>query len=93
MPAIEDYILRIEGICGAETDIIVTLRSEEKDTVIRNIIKRSIVRKSTSGFMFELEFQHVTFRLFTSGRIVFRGIKNKKELNKLLAALLLQSTV
>jgi hypothetical protein len=89
MPTIEDYIATIEGICGAEKDVIVTLRSEEKKIAITNIIKRSIVKKSVSGFMFELEFQDVTFRLFSSGRAVFRSIKNRKELNRILAALLL----
>ena len=89
MPTIKDYIATIEGICGAETDVIVTLRSEEKDTAITNIIKRSTLKKTVSEFMFELEFQDVTFRLFSSGRAVFRNIKNKKELNRILAALLL----
>jgi hypothetical protein len=89
MPTIKDYIATIEGICGAETDVIVTLRSEEKDTAITNIIKRSTLKKTVSGFMFELEFQDVTFRLFSNGRAVFRNIKNKKELNRILAALLL----
>jgi ribonuclease HIII len=88
MPTIKDYITKIEGICGAEKDIIVTLKPGEKDTAIVNIVKRSTVKKS-AGFMFELEFQDVTFRLFTSGRVVFRGIKNKKELNRILTALLL----
>ncbi len=89
MPAIKDYIATIGGICGAEKDIIVTFRCENKDIAISNIIKRCIVKKSISGYMFELEFQNVTFRLFSSGRAVFRSIKDKKELNRILAALLL----
>jgi hypothetical protein len=89
MPTIKDYIAKIEGICGAESEVVVSLRCEETDTVIKNIIKRSIVKKSVSSVMFELEFQGVTFRLFRSGRAVFRSIKNRKELNRLLAALLL----
>jgi TATA-box binding protein (TBP) (component of TFIID and TFIIIB) len=88
MLAVTDYIAKIEGICGAEKDIVVTLKLEKKDAAIANILKRSIVKKS-GGFMFELEFQGVTFRVFSSGRVVFRGIKNKKERNRLLAALLL----
>jgi hypothetical protein len=88
MSKTEDFVELIEGICGAETDIIVTLRSEEKDAAITNIMKRCAVKKSV-GFMSELEFQGVTFRLFSSGRAVFRGIKDKKELNKILTALLL----
>ena len=89
MPTIKDYIATIGGICGAEKDIIVTLKREKKDIAITKIIKRSIVKKSVSGFMFELEFQDVTFRLFGSGRAVFRSIKNREELNRILTALLL----
>ena len=88
MSKTEDYVALIEGICGAETDIIVTLRNEEKDAAITNIMKRCAVKKSV-GFMSELEFQGVTFRLFSSGRAVFRGIKDKKELNRILTGLLL----
>jgi TATA-box binding protein (TBP) (component of TFIID and TFIIIB) len=86
---VKDYVATIEGICGAEKDVIVTFRCEEKDIAITNIIKRSVIQKSVSGLMFELEFQDVTFRLFSSGRAVFRSIKNRKELNRILAALLL----
>jgi hypothetical protein len=89
MPTIKNYVSTIGGICGAESDIIVTLKSEEMDIAITSIIKRSKIKKSVSGFMFELQFHDVTFRLFSSGRVVFRGIKNRKELNRLLAALLL----
>ncbi len=89
MPTIKDYIATIEGICGAEKDVIVTFKCEKKDIAITNIIKRSVVKKSVSGYMFELEFQNVTFRIFSSGRAVFRSIKNRKELNRILAALLL----
>ncbi len=89
MPNIKDYIAKIEGICGAESEVVVTLRCEETTIAITRIIKRCIVKKSVSGVMFELEFQGVTFRLFRSGRAVFRGIKNRKELNRILKALLL----
>jgi hypothetical protein len=89
MPTLKDYIATIEGICGAEKDVIVTFKCEEKDIAVTNIIKRSVVKKSVSGVMFELEFQDVTFRLFSSGRAVFRSVKNKKELNRILVALLL----
>jgi hypothetical protein len=88
MPTVKDYVAKVEGICGGETDVIVILRPEKKNTAITHITKKCVVKKSLSDFMFELEFQNLTFRLFGNGRIVFRGIKNKKELNKLLAALL-----
>lgn len=37
MSAVADYMERIEGTCGAETDIIVNLKHEKKDEVIKNI--------------------------------------------------------
>ena len=88
MPTVKDYLAAIGGICGAETEAIVTFRCEEKDTAIANIFKHSIVKKSVSGFMFELEIgQNVDiFRLFSSGRAVFRGVKDKKELNRILGS-------
>jgi hypothetical protein len=89
MSTLKKCIATIEGICGAETDVVVTLRFEEKDKAIADILKRSVVKRSVSSFMFELEFQDVRFRLFKSGRIVFRGVKNRKELKTILAALLL----
>jgi hypothetical protein len=88
MSTVSDYVATIEGICGAETDVIVTFKGDKKDIALNNIIKHCSVKKSVSGFMFELEFQNVTFRLFRSGRAVFRGIKDKKELNRILSALL-----
>lgn len=89
MQTIKDYIAKIEGICGGGKDVIVTFKSEKKDATVTSILKRTAVKKSVSGYMFELEFQGVTFRLFSSGRAVFRGVKNEKELNRILAALLL----
>jgi hypothetical protein len=89
MPTVEDYVAKVEGICGGETDVIVILKPEKKDDTIAKITKHCVVKKSVSGFMVELEFEGLTFRLFRSGRVVFRGIKNKKELNRLLTALLL----
>ena len=88
MPTINDYVAKVEGICGGETDVIVILKAEKKDIAFANIIKHCVVRKSVSGFLFELEFEGLTFRLFSSGRVVFRGIKSKKELNRLLTVLL-----
>jgi hypothetical protein len=89
MPTVKDFVESIGGICGAEKDVIVTFRNETKDMAVNNIIKRSTIKKSVSDYMFELEFEGVTFRVFVSGRAVFRSIKNKKTLNKILSALLL----
>lgn len=89
MTTIDDYISRIEGTCGAESDVIVVLKYEKKDEAIANILKKATLKNTIAGIIFELSFQDMSFRLYSSGKAIFRGVKNKQELNELLAKLLL----
>jgi ribonuclease HIII len=89
MATIDDYVSRIEGTCGAESDVIVVLKYEKKDEAIANILKKAKLKNTIAGIIFELTFQDTSFRLYSSGKAIFRSMKNKQELNQLLAALLL----
>jgi hypothetical protein len=89
MPTVDDYVARIEGACGAEKDIIVTFKYEKKDEALATIFKRAELKHSIAGIIHEMTFQNHTFRVYSSGKAIFRSIKDKKELNDLLAALLL----
>ena len=89
MASIDDYVSRIEGTCGAESDVIVVLKYEKKDEAISNILKKATLKNTIAGIIFELTFQDMSFRLYSSGKAIFRGAKNKQELNELLAKLLL----
>ena len=89
MSTIEDYVARIEGTCGEEKDVIVVFKYDKKDEAIANILKKAKLKNTIAGIIFELTFQDISFRLYASGKAIFRSIKNKEELNKLLANLLL----
>jgi hypothetical protein len=89
MATIEDYVARVEGTCGAEKDIIVTFKYDKKDEAIANIMKNATLKNSLSGIIFEMSFQGMSFRIYKSGKAIFRSIKNREELNGILAALLL----
>ncbi|MGD0449712.1 MAG: hypothetical protein ABSA79_01490 [Candidatus Bathyarchaeia archaeon] len=89
MTSVEDYVARIEGTCGAERDVIVFLKYEKKDEAMANILKRAELKNSIAGIVFELAFRNFSFRLYSSGKIIFRSVKNKEELHEILAALLL----
>jgi ribonuclease HIII len=89
MTTIDDYVSRIEGTCGAESDVIIVLKYEKKDEAIANILKKATLKNTIAGIIFELSFQDMSFRLYSSGKAIFRGVKNKQELNELLAKLLL----
>jgi len=88
MPTIEDYVARIEETCGAEKGVIVTFKYDKKDEAIAKIRNKAQLKNSLSGIIFEFSFEGVSFRLFSSGKVIFRGI-DKTALNDILAALLL----
>jgi hypothetical protein len=89
MSTVADYVARIEGTCGAESDVIVIFRYEKKDEAIANIMKKAKLKNTIAGIIFELTFKDLSFRLYTSGKAIFRGIKSKTELTQILAELLL----
>ncbi len=89
MAVLEDYVARIEGTCGEEKDVIVVFKYDKRDEAIATIMKRAQLKNSIAGIIFELTFEGLSFRLYTSGKVIFRSIRNREELNKILASLLL----
>jgi hypothetical protein len=89
MATVEDYVSRIEGTCGEEKDVIVIFKYDKKDEAIAKILKKAEVKKSISGIIFELIYDRVSFRLYGTGKAIFRSLKDKSELQKILSDLLL----
>ena len=88
MPSVNDYVARIEGTCGAEKDVIVVFRYDKKDEAIDRILKKAQLKNCVGGIIFELIFNDVSFRMYASGKAIFRSIKDKEELWKILTSLL-----
>lgn len=88
MASANDYVARIEGTCGAEKDVIVVFRYDKKDEAIDRILKKAQLKNCLAGIIFELAFNNVSFRVYSSGKAIFRSIKNKEELFKILTSLL-----
>lgn len=89
MVTVEDYVARTEGTCGEEKDVIVTFKYERKNEAIQRMIKRAKMQKSIANMIFELAFEGVSFRLYPSGKAIFRSLKDKEELHRILCGLLL----
>jgi TATA-box binding protein (TBP) (component of TFIID and TFIIIB) len=89
MPAVEDYVARIEGTCGDEKGVVVTFKYDKKDEVIARISKKATLKKSIAGIITEFVFRDISFRVFSSGKAIFKGVKNKQALQEILSALLL----
>ena len=89
MSTLDDYVARVEGTCGAEKDVIVFFKYDKKDEAIANILKKAKTNNKIAGIIFELAYENFSFRLYTSGKAIFRSVRNREELNQLLAKLLL----
>ena len=89
MTTVDDYVSRIEGTCGKDKDVIVTFKFEKRDEAVKRILERATLKKSLAGIVFELTFRKSSFRLYGSGKAIFRSLESKKELNALLSELLL----
>ena len=89
MVSINDYIARIEEACGKERDFIVIFKYDKKNEAITKILKKAAIKKSVSQIIFELTFRNISFRLYGTGKAIFRNLKNKDELEKVLSDLLL----
>jgi ribonuclease HIII len=89
MSTVADYVARIEGTCGAESDVIVIFKYEKKDEAIASILKKAQIKNKIAGIIFELTFEGTSFRLYNSGKAIFRGVKNRQELMDFLVKLLL----
>lgn len=88
MVTTEDYVARTEGTCGKEQDVIVIFKYDKKDEAVKKILAKAALKKSIAGMVFELTFRKFSFRLYGSGKAIFRDLKDKDELNALLSELL-----
>ena len=89
MGSFEDYVARIEETCGEEKEFVVTFRYDKRHDAITKILEKAALKKSFSRIIFELTFRNISFRLYGTGKAIFRNLKGKDELKKILSDLLL----
>ncbi|MEM3549875.1 MAG: hypothetical protein QXN87_07040 [Candidatus Bathyarchaeia archaeon] len=85
---IEDYIATIEEACGEEKDFIVVFKYDKKGEAIEKILARAKLEKTIAGLVFDLKFKTFSFRLYKTGKVIFKKLRDKNELKEVLAALL-----
>lgn len=89
MVTFEDYVARIEETCGDEKNFIVIFKYDKKDEVIAKILKKAKKERAISTIIFELTYDNISFRLYGTGKAIFRGLKNKEELKNFLSNLIM----
>jgi hypothetical protein len=88
MVKVEDYVASIEGTCGKEKDVIVIFKYDKRDEVVKKILEKAVTKRSIAGIVTELTYKNFSFRLYGSGKAIFRSLKDKDQLNAILSELL-----
>ncbi|MEM2320052.1 MAG: hypothetical protein QXW82_07465 [Candidatus Bathyarchaeia archaeon] len=88
MTNVEKYISRIEETCGEEKHFIVFLKYEHKDEALAKILKKAKVEKSIASIIHEATFKETNLRIYTSGKILAKKVKDKNTLLNILSELL-----
>ena len=89
MSSLDDFISRIEKTCGEEKSTIVTFKYSKKAEIAQKILERAKLTKSLAGIIYELKYKGKTFRLYSSGKAIFKDIKEKQVLSEILTELIL----
>ena len=89
MATVEDYVASTDETCGEEKGVIVIFKYDKKGEAIARILKKAKLKNSFSGVIYELTFRDISFRVFSSGKAIFSGVKSKEALHDILAELLL----
>ncbi len=88
MVVLEEYVARIEETCGEEKDFIVIFKYDKKDKAVAKILEKAKTEKSISNIIFELTFKDVSFRVYKTGKAIFRNLKDKSDVQRVLSELL-----
>ncbi|MEM3506719.1 MAG: hypothetical protein QW589_02475 [Candidatus Bathyarchaeia archaeon] len=86
---IEEYVNRIEEACGEGKDIIILLKHSKKEEAIKKILNKIEIEKSISNILFSGKFKGKKIYLFKTGKLVVKGIHEKKEIEDFLKQLLI----
>lgn len=86
---LKEYVAHIEETCGEEKDFVVMLRYEKRDSAVKRILERGRVLKSFSGIAFEISFKNVSMRLYKTGKLLIKKLRDKREAEEILEELLL----
>jgi ribonuclease HIII len=89
MPSLDRYIARIEESCGEEKDFVVILKYDKREEAMKKILEKGKLVKSYSEILFDIAYKDTTFRAYKTGKMIFKKMKSKEEVETILKELLL----
>ncbi|RLI21060.1 hypothetical protein DRO54_04730 [Candidatus Bathyarchaeota archaeon] len=85
---LKKYIANIEEACGEERDIVVMLKHESRDEALKKILDKVKVVRSLANIAYDVNFEGKSMRVYRTGKILMKKLKDKQEAEELLKKLL-----
>lgn len=82
------YVANIEEACGEEKDVIVMLKHEARNDAVQKILDKGKVVRSLAGIAYDIDFGGKSMRVYRTGKILMRKMKDKQEAEEILRKLL-----
>lgn len=87
---VKEYVSRVEEACGASKtkDYVVILKHDKREDALKKVLEKSTVLAEVHGVAVKANFMGREFTAFVNGRLMFKSLKDRDELNTLLEELL-----
>ena len=87
---IEEYVSRIEEACGAAKtkDYLVILKHDKREEALKKALGKSRIINEIRGVAVKAIFRDREFTVFMNGRLMFKSLRDREELNMILGELL-----
>ncbi len=87
---IEEYVSRIEEACGAAKtkDYVVILKHDKREEALKKALGKSRIINEIRGVVVKAIFKDREFTAFMNGRLMFKSLRDREELNTILRELL-----
>jgi len=85
---LNEYVSRIEEACGEQKDFIVILKYAKREEAMKRILEKCEIESTLSGVLTKGRYKDKELSVFRTGKLVLKGLKERKEAEEILQELL-----
>ncbi len=85
---VEEYIAKIEKLCGAKNDYVILLKYSSKNEAIEKILGNVDKIELKTGVMKKARHRGKEIRIFTTGKLIIKDAADEDEVKSILEELL-----
>ncbi len=85
---LREYVSRIDEACGEGRDFVIVLKYAKREDAIKKILAKCEVGRSFKNVLTKAKYKDKEVSVFITGKLLLKGIKGRKSVEKILEELL-----